>query len=102
MARGLKTTFLLCAVLVLLWSGLSIPAFLRSVSPLVLQSAGENTYDITSLARKYLQLGDSGPAELLWRANAANPPSESDRRQRENLLRQRPAYDYSGGPAPYY
>ncbi|MCC5833585.1 MAG: hypothetical protein JJU20_02525 [Opitutales bacterium] len=84
------------------WLGMNIPAHFRSVSPLVLEAAGEGTRQVDDLALRHLDAGRLGPAELLWQAGMGEEPSEESRAYAEQLLSERPVLRYSGGPAPYW
>jgi hypothetical protein len=83
------------------WLGLSIPVHFRSVSPLVLASAGEGTPQLESMARTLLDRGQVGAAE--WLALAAGPSATAAvAANAAPLLAQRPHYVWSGGAAPYF
>lgn len=91
----------LCAV----WLGMSIPSYFRSVSPLVLQAAAEDTPDIPQSIARHLEAGRPGNAQPLIqtlqeiRSETIDPAWH---RQIETLYQLAPAYRWSGGPAPYY
>jgi hypothetical protein len=85
-----------------LWLGLCIPAQLRSVSPLVLESAGAGTRTLVALARDFLDAGQIGPAQWAWQADPAAAPGEGERHRARLLLERFPVYRLSGGPAPYF
>lgn len=84
------------------WLGMNIPAHFRSVSPLVLEAAGEGTRQVDDLSVRHLDAGRLGPAELLWQAKVGDEPSAESRAYAEQLLADRPVLRYSGGPAPYW
>ncbi len=90
---------LLLAVLAL-WLGMSIPSYFRSVSPLVLDAAAENTPALKDLAEEQLSSGRPGLAMPLLRL--AGSGDAAYRPELDRLYEQHPLYRWSGGPAPYY
>ena len=88
-----------------LWLGMSIPSYFRSVSPLVLEAAAEDSPDLLELSRMELQAGQPGPASMLVRAGlmADESANVSDLEAgMEALFAERKGYRWSGGPAPFF
>lgn len=102
MARLIQMVLWLTVAVFSFWLGINIPAHFRSVSPLVLEAAGEGTRQVDDLAVRHLDAGRIGPAQLLWQAGVGEEPSPESRQHAERLLRDRPVLRYAGGPAPYW
>ncbi len=88
-----------------LWLGMSVPAYFRSISPLVLQEAGAGTPTLPRQALAQLEAGRPGPASLLLQATRTTddgPAPQELQRAVDALLAEHPAYHWSGGPAPFY
>lgn len=101
---GLITLNLLAALTVL-WLGMSIPSYFRSVSPLVLEAAAEGTPRLPAQAEAHLDAGRPGLAQPLLQAEkqvSRKAPDPSHDNQVERLLQANPLYRWSGGPAPFY
>lgn len=102
MIRWLKILLWLGASVSALWLGLNVPAHFRSVSPRVLEAAGEGSRQVHDWAKRYLDAGRTGPAQLLWNSMPdASPPAE-DVAIFEALREQDPLLVYTGGSAPYW
>jgi hypothetical protein len=88
-----------------IWLGMSVPAYFRSVSPLVLEAAAENTNRLPTTIERYLQAGRPGMALPLIQSLKDLDSKDIDaswESRCEELLQAAPLYRWSGGPAPYY
>jgi hypothetical protein len=97
--RLILATLLLPFVALCFLFALSLPAYFRSLSPLVLEAAARNTDTAADLARYHLDRGEPGLAEVLI------PFSTSTETLAELIneqLQERPLYLWSGGPSPFY
>lgn len=102
MFRLFKFLMLTLASAGFLWLGVNIPAHFRSVSPLVLEAAGEGSRQVGDLAQRHWDAGRLGPARLLWDSLPGLEPSPQTAREIENQLERNPALLYTGGPAPFW
>lgn len=103
--RGTGAILNLLMALGALWLGMSVPSYFRSVSPLVLEAAAENTAGLPEAIERHLNAGRPGAARPLVSALGQMGPREQARDWEARLvalLEQKPAYLWSGGPAPYY
>jgi hypothetical protein len=95
----------LCLALGALWLGMSLPSYFRSVSPLVLEAAGEGSPTLLGRTEDALAAGRPGLAASLLEASKAisDKADLSDWQGRvEALVNEHPLYHWSGGPAPFY
>lgn len=102
MLRLVKFLMLALASAGFLWLGINIPAHFRSVSPLVLEAAGEGSRQVSDLAQRHWEGGRLGPARLLWQSLPDLQPSERTRQAIEDQLAEHPNLIYTGGPAPFW
>ena len=88
-----------------LWLGMSIPSYFRSVSELVLKAAAEGSPGLREQARDELRSGRPGLGRALLAVGGVRP-ADPELQQLEDdaaaILNERPAYRWSGGPAPFY
>lgn len=88
-----------------LWLGMSVPSYFRSISPLVLEAAAENTAGLPEAIDRHLDAGRPGAARPLILALGeigAREHGPNWEARLAALLEKEPAYLWSGGPAPYY
>ncbi len=103
--RGSLALLSLLLALGALWLGMSVPAYFRSISPLVLEAAAEATPTLPQAIDRHLDAGRPGIALPLIEAleSVRFPNLDPTWRVRLNaIIEQEPAYRWSGGPAPYF
>ncbi|MCD8482928.1 MAG: hypothetical protein LR015_09860 [Verrucomicrobia bacterium] len=82
--------------------GVSVPVHFRSVSILVLESAGSGTLQVEDRVDDWLEVGSIGLAQVVWQALPERAPTEDAQLRYRQIVRQHPQYAVSGGPSPHF
>lgn len=94
-------SYFLGAVL-LLSLGVAVPVHFRSVSILVLESAGRGSVQVQDKADEFLDVGAVGLVRILWEGVPNPAPAQDSVQRYRQLMQQRPVFALSGGPSAHF